>query len=177
MPRRRLPAAVSPRRRRPADQYARTPQLSRSDYKKFGYDYLERLLTRLRSRRSCERSGLKPDPSRTQAGPRAFPWRPDRPRQRSMEPRSACESPEQSPGTRRMTAGADPPALPFSGRLRARCTPARLPWRSKRQERPGPTPSAAAGSPPAAREPLSPCTDGARRASGLTLAFRLLPTG
>jgi hypothetical protein len=48
-----------------------------------------------------------------------------------MEPRSACESPEQNPVMRRMTAGADPPALPFPGRPRARCTPARLPWRSK----------------------------------------------
>src|SRR5450755_3664039 len=70
---------------------------------------------------------------------------------------------------RRMTAGADPPALLLSGRRqRVHATPARLPPTLTRRKRPAPTPSAAAGFPPAEREPLSPCTDVDDRACGWT---------
>src|SRR6266542_3012550 len=86
--------------------------------------------------------------------------------------------------TRRMATGADPPAVLPTFVPSRWPPPARSPRafaavlsRIAPGKRPGPTPSAAAGSPRARREPLSPGTDGDHPACGLTSACRPLPTG
>jgi hypothetical protein len=125
----------------------RARQHGKSDYKKLCCDYLGRAPWPL----------SWPPPGRGPSTCRASPWRPDRPRQRPMEPYSCSEFRELRPSARRMAAGADPP-VSTSWPLRRTHHSARLPGAHGARRRSGPTPSAAAVSPRAERGPLSPCT-------------------